>query len=127
MADFLTEIRGTLVPDRAGRHGPLPLLIGLTLVTSLVDAFSYLTLGHVFVANMTGNVVFLGFALAGAPGFSIAASLAAVAAFGFGALLGGLAAPGTARTADICSGSPRRCRRCSSRPLSCWPPSAAAP
>ena len=49
------------------------------------------TLGHVFVANMTGNVVFLGFALAGAPGFSIAASLVAVAAFGFGALLGGLA------------------------------------
>jgi uncharacterized membrane protein YoaK (UPF0700 family) len=92
MANFLTEIRGTLVPDRAGRHGPLPpLLIGLTLVTGLVDAFSYLTLGHVFVANMTGNVVFLGFALAGAPGFSITASLAAVAAFGFGALLGGLA------------------------------------
>jgi uncharacterized membrane protein YoaK (UPF0700 family) len=92
MAKFLTEIRGTLVPDRAGRHGPLPpLLIGLTLVTGLVDAFSYLTLGHVFVANMTGNVVFLGFALAGAPGFSITASLAAVAAFGFGALLGGLA------------------------------------
>jgi len=37
----------------------------------LVDAFSYLALGHVFVANMTGNVVFLGFALAGAPGFSM--------------------------------------------------------
>ncbi len=92
MANFRAEIRGTLVPDRAGRHGPLPpLLIGLTLVTGLVDAFSYLTLGHVFVANMTGNVVFLGFALAGAPGFSIAASLVAVAAFGFGALLGGLA------------------------------------
>jgi len=43
----------------------------------LVDAFSYLVLGHVFVANMTGNVVFLGFALAGAPGFSITASFAA--------------------------------------------------
>src|SRR5450755_4786487 len=92
MANFLAEIRGTLVPDLEGRHGPLPpLLIGLTLVTGLVDAFSYLALGHVFVANMTGNVVFLGFALAGAPGFSITASLAAVAAFGFGALLGGLA------------------------------------
>jgi hypothetical protein len=36
----------------------------LTLVTGLVDAFSYLVLGHVFVANMTGNVVFLAFALA---------------------------------------------------------------
>ena len=46
--------------------GPLPVfLVGLTVVTGLVDAFSYLSLGHVFVANMTGNVVFLGFALAG--------------------------------------------------------------
>ena len=41
------------------------LLVCLTVVTGLVDAFSYLRLGHVFVANMTGNVVFLGFALAG--------------------------------------------------------------
>jgi uncharacterized membrane protein YoaK (UPF0700 family) len=65
------------------------LLVGLTMVTGLVDAFSYLVLGHVFVANMTGNVVFLGFALAGAPGFSIAASLLALAAFWFGALVGG--------------------------------------
>ena len=43
----------------------------MTLVTGLVDAFSYLALGHVFVANMTGNVVFLGFAVAGSDGFSI--------------------------------------------------------
>jgi uncharacterized membrane protein YoaK (UPF0700 family) len=46
-------------------------------------------LGHVFVANMTGNVVFLGFALAGAPGFSITTSALALASFGSGALLGG--------------------------------------
>ena len=46
-------------------HDPLPvLLVCMTVVTGLVDAFSYLSLGHVFVANMTGNVVFLGFALA---------------------------------------------------------------
>jgi uncharacterized membrane protein YoaK (UPF0700 family) len=38
---------------------------------------------------MTGNVVFLGFALAGAPGFSITASFAAIAAFVLGAGLGG--------------------------------------
>ena len=36
-------------------------LLVLTAVTGLVDAVSYLRLGHVFVANMTGNVVFLGF------------------------------------------------------------------
>jgi len=65
------------------------LLLALTAVTGIVDAVSYLTLGHVFVANMTGNVVFLGFALAGAPGVSLAASLAALAAFFAGALVGG--------------------------------------
>jgi uncharacterized membrane protein YoaK (UPF0700 family) len=65
------------------------MLVGLTVVTGLVDAFSYLVLGHVFVANMTGNVVFLGFALAGAPGFSVAASILALAAFWAGAFAGG--------------------------------------
>jgi uncharacterized membrane protein YoaK (UPF0700 family) len=89
-ATFLADIRDTVLPDRTGRHGPLPpLLVSMTLVTGLVDAFSYLVLGHVFVANMTGNVVFLGFALAGVPGFSIAASVVAIAAFAAGALLGG--------------------------------------
>src|ERR1700755_3311492 len=90
MATLARDIRGTFVPDPDGRHGPLPpLLGGLSMVTGLVDSFSYLLLGHVFVANMTGNVVFLGFALAGAPGFSIAASLVAMVAFAAGALLGG--------------------------------------
>jgi uncharacterized membrane protein YoaK (UPF0700 family) len=90
MSQFVSDVRQTIVPGRNTRHGPLPpLLVSMTLVTGLVDAFSYLVLGHVFVANMTGNVVLLGFALVGAPGFSIAASVAAVAAFGVGALAGG--------------------------------------
>ena len=90
MHTFLREIRETLIPARDGTHGPLPpLLIAMTLVTGLVDAFSYLVLGHVFVANMTGNIVFLGFAVAGARGFSVAASLVALASFGFGAFVGG--------------------------------------
>jgi len=72
------------------REGPLPaLLLLLTFVTGLVDAISYLKLGHVFVANMTGNVVFLGFAIAGATEFSAPASLAALTAFLVGALAGG--------------------------------------
>src|SRR5215813_7859591 len=72
------------------RHGPLPLLLVLlTIVTGLVDAVSYLALGHVFVANMTGNVVFLGFAVVDAEDFSVSASLTAIAAFLFGALAGG--------------------------------------
>jgi uncharacterized membrane protein YoaK (UPF0700 family) len=87
---FFTDVRETLLPRPGGRHGPLPpLLVGLTVVTGLVDAFSYLVLGHVFVANMTGNVVFLAFALVGAPGFSIAASLVALMSFWSGALIGG--------------------------------------
>ena len=86
----LREARATVLPDPADRHGPLPpVMLALTVVTGLVDAFSYLTLGHVFVANMTGNVVFAGFALAGAAGFSLVASLAALAAFAAGAFLGG--------------------------------------
>jgi len=72
------------------RDGPLPtLLLILTFVTGLVDAISYLKLDHVFVANMTGNVVFLGFAVAGAQDFSAPASLAAIAGFLVGALAGG--------------------------------------
>jgi uncharacterized membrane protein YoaK (UPF0700 family) len=79
------------------QHGPLPLLlVGLTVVTGLVDAFSYLRLGHVFVANMTGNVVFFGFALAGVGEISIVASLLAIVAFALGAALGGRWAAGRA-------------------------------
>jgi uncharacterized membrane protein YoaK (UPF0700 family) len=90
VSTFIAEVRATFIPDAAGRHGPLPpLLLAMTLVTGVVDSFSYLVLGHVFVANMTGNVVLLGFALVGAPGFSIAASLVAIAAFSLGAVLGG--------------------------------------
>jgi uncharacterized membrane protein YoaK (UPF0700 family) len=77
-------------PWAGSGYGPLPpLLVVLTIVTGLVDAVSYVTLGHVFVANMTGNVVFLGFALAGAPGLSAVASLVALGGFALGALVGG--------------------------------------
>jgi uncharacterized membrane protein YoaK (UPF0700 family) len=80
----------------ADRHdGPLPgLLICLTVVTGLVDSFSYLSLGHVFVANMTGNVIFLGFALAGIGEISIVATVVAVLAFALGAAVGGRVAVG---------------------------------
>ncbi|HSZ36121.1 MAG TPA: YoaK family protein [Acidimicrobiales bacterium] len=64
-------------------------LAALTIVSGIVDAVSYLGLGHVFTANMTGNIVLVGFALAGAPGFSIAASATALGAFVFGAIAGG--------------------------------------
>jgi uncharacterized membrane protein YoaK (UPF0700 family) len=71
-------------------YGPLPgLLLILTIVTGVVDSISILALGRVFVANMTGNVVFAGFAIVGAPGFSLSASLFALAGFLVGAGFGG--------------------------------------
>jgi uncharacterized membrane protein YoaK (UPF0700 family) len=71
-------------------YGPLPgLLVLLTVLTGVVDAVSILSLGRVFVANMTGNVVFAAFAVVGAPGFSLSASLFALAGFLAGAYLGG--------------------------------------
>jgi uncharacterized membrane protein YoaK (UPF0700 family) len=64
-------------------------LLALTFVTGMVDAVSYLGLGRTFVANMTGNVVLLGFGLAGAGGLAVAPSLTALAAFVAGAAAGG--------------------------------------
>jgi uncharacterized membrane protein YoaK (UPF0700 family) len=91
VASFLSEVRDTLLPRHDSKDGPLsPMLVGMTFVTGLVDSFSYLVLGHVFVANMTGNVVFLAFALAGAQGFSIASSLVALGFFLLGAFSAGM-------------------------------------
>jgi uncharacterized membrane protein YoaK (UPF0700 family) len=87
---FWADARQTLAPPRHGADGLLPpLLVALTAVTGLVDAFSYLELGHVFVANMTGNVVFLAFALAGARGFSVWSSALAIGCFALGGLVAG--------------------------------------
>ncbi len=83
-------VLAALLPPPGDRHGPLvPMMVALTVLTGVVDAASYLKLGHVFVANMTGNVVFIGFAIAGAPGLSVASSLIALAAFLAGARAGG--------------------------------------
>jgi len=61
----------------------------LTALSGVVDAVCYLGLGRVFTANMTGNVVVLGFAAAGAPGFSVPASLTSLGVFLVGAVCGG--------------------------------------
>lgn len=102
MTSFFSGIRETLIPPPGGRHGPLPLfLVALTVVTGLVDAFSYLVLGHVFVANMTGNVVFLGFSVDRHSGLSPVASLIVISGFLVGASTGG-------RLASRLSGRPHR-------------------
>ena len=82
------DIASTLKPHPGEGLLP-PLFLVLTFVTGVVDATSYLSLGHVFVANMTGNVVFLGFGIAGAGGISVWASLTALAFFLGGGVVGG--------------------------------------
>lgn len=72
-----------------GGRSLLAILLALTLFSGLVDAVCYLGLGRVFTANMTGNIVVLGFAAAGAPGFSVTASLTSLAVFLVGAIAGG--------------------------------------
>ena len=64
-------------------------LLSMTAVTGMVDAVSFLALGHVFTANMTGNVALLGFAIGGAAGLSVSGSLMSLICFAVGALLGG--------------------------------------
>src|ERR1700757_4070056 len=64
-------------------------LLGMTAVTGLVDAVSFLSLGRVFTANLTGNIVILAFATARVPGLSIARSLIPLLAFLAGAIFGG--------------------------------------
>lgn len=72
------------------RHGPLPaVLLWLTFTTGMIDAVSMIGLGRVFVANMTGNVVFLALHLGGAHEYSLVGALLALGGFLVGAGCGG--------------------------------------
>src|ERR1700736_6710616 len=82
---------------RSIRHPLTRTLLLLTFTTGLIDAVSYLGLGHVFTANMTGNVVLLGFGIAGSGGLPVVAPIVSLAAFLAGAGGGGVLA---ARLAD---------------------------
>jgi uncharacterized membrane protein YoaK (UPF0700 family) len=64
-------------------------LLLLTFATGLVDAVSVLVLGHVFVANMTGNVIFLGFWFVPQSGVDMTAGVVAFVSFVAGTVLGG--------------------------------------
>lgn len=70
------------------RHTVVGLLL-LTFATGLIDAISVLVLGHVFVANMTGNVIFLGFWFVPHSGVDLTAALVAFISFVLGAVIGG--------------------------------------
>jgi uncharacterized membrane protein YoaK (UPF0700 family) len=64
-------------------------LLLLTFATGIVDAVSVLVLGHVFVANMTGNVIFLGFWFVPHSGVDLTAAVVAFVSFLAGTVLGG--------------------------------------
>ena len=74
------------------RHPLARALLVLTFTTGLVDAVSYLGLGRVFTANMTGNIVLLGFGIAGSAGLPVVAPLVSLGAFLAGSAAGGMLA-----------------------------------
>ena len=76
-------------PGESVRHPLARVLLLLTFSTGLVDAASYLGLGKVFTANMTGNVVLLGFGIAGSRGLPVIAPVVSLLAFVVGAAAAG--------------------------------------
>jgi uncharacterized membrane protein YoaK (UPF0700 family) len=77
---------------RSVRHPLARALLVLTFTTGLVDAASFLGLGRVFTANMTGNIVFLGFGIAGSGGLPVLAPLISLGSFLLGSGAGGVLA-----------------------------------
>jgi uncharacterized membrane protein YoaK (UPF0700 family) len=98
-------------PGGARRVEPLLLALSLlTLVTGLVDAACYLGLGRVFTANMTGNVVLLGFGAAKAQGLPVLAPTVSLVVFLAGAAAGGRLATGMVGPAGTQAAAPVRRR-----------------
>ncbi len=64
-------------------------LIALTFATGVADVASYLGLGQIFTANMTGNTVFLAIAIGQAHVLTGIRSAEALAGFGAGAFFAG--------------------------------------
>jgi uncharacterized membrane protein YoaK (UPF0700 family) len=71
----------------SGLH--LGLMLALTFSTGVIDAVGYLGLDRVFTGNMTGNVVILGMAIAGADDLPILGPIVALVLFMLGALIAG--------------------------------------
>src|SRR5579862_8942036 len=87
--DHLDEVQ--LRRDAASVGHPLArLLLALTFTAGMVDAASYLGLGRVFTANITGNLVLLGFGIAHSGGLPVLAPAISLGAFLLGAGTGGL-------------------------------------
>lgn len=97
----LTDSASGPATSRAGRSHELVAVTSmmvLTFVTGIVDAVGYIGLDRVFTGNMTGNIVILGMAVAGADDLPVLGPLIALGAFTLGALVSGV----------ILRGSPKR-------------------
>jgi uncharacterized membrane protein YoaK (UPF0700 family) len=64
------------------------MLVLLSAAAGCVDAVSYLGLGHIFTANMTGNTVLLGLSLGQADWHAALRSGVALVGFIFGVAVG---------------------------------------
>jgi uncharacterized membrane protein YoaK (UPF0700 family) len=64
-------------------------LLLITASTGVIDADSYLALDHVFTGNMTGNVLFIGFALVGVAGIPFLNNAIALLGFVAGSIISG--------------------------------------
>jgi uncharacterized membrane protein YoaK (UPF0700 family) len=64
-------------------------LLLLTASTGAIDAVSYLALDRVFTGNMTGNVLFIGFALVGVAGIPLLNNIIALLGFVVGSIVSG--------------------------------------
>ena len=78
-----------VVTSPVSNRATVAALLLLTFSTGLSDAISVLVLGHVFVANMTGNVIFLGFWFARNPNVDLTAAVVVFPTFVAGTILGG--------------------------------------
>lgn len=73
-------------------HPLTRVLLVLTFTGGICDAVSFLALGTVFTATMNGNILLLGFGIAGKGGLPVLAPLVSMLAFVGGAAVGGLIA-----------------------------------
>ncbi len=77
-------------PLRFPTGGRDAMVLLLTWAAGSVGAISYLGLGHVFTANMTGNTVLLGLAVGQGQGFAALRSVVALGGFALGAAIGAI-------------------------------------
>ena len=77
------------MPESSAERLRDALLIGLTFAAGVVDAVSYLGLGQIFTANMTGNVVFLALSVGERSFLTSLRSVGALVGFSLGAIIAG--------------------------------------